>query len=309
MFDMLYFAVFTNFMCCIMCLRMRCFFASSLESVPLSDSPTWVHWVTRPKTLEHSQILIVFCTSCANTPVIWGTRNHGRRRSTSNDGAAAVRPSSTGCADGKRFWALKSAHYRLEYLWIKGDLSKKKGMENPKPQETTGFPLSDFAKLWRGFSPTVTPTSLEGGPFRRFAVSPRSWWTPLRWWIHHHLGMLLQNAPCSRKNRIWFWWAKYLHRGDTFTNVRFYYRYSIDELDDRGQVITWSIQTCRGLALEVLTSRADWLVLYLTGWFVSILSWERRGSGPVDMKHQSVVAWCFNLPAQQAHTINVCNLS
>ena len=48
-------------------------------------------------------------------------------------------------------------------------IKKKQGMENPKPQETTGFPLSDFAKLWRGFSPTVTPTSLEGGPFRRFA--------------------------------------------------------------------------------------------------------------------------------------------
>ena len=50
-----------------------------------------------------------------------------------------------------------------------------------------------------------------------------------------------------------------------------------DELDDRGQVTTWLIQTFRGLALEALASRADWFVLYLTGWLTSILSWEGLG--------------------------------
>ena len=172
MFDMLYFAAFTNFMCCIMCLRMRCFFASSLESVPLSDSPTWVNWITGPKTLEHSQILIVFCTSCATTPVIWGTRNHGRRRSTSNDGAAAVRPSSTGCADGKRFWALKSAHYRLEYLWIKGKLSKikHKKTRDGKPKATISHWISPqrFCSTLARILPNRNADIRQG----RWAVSP-----------------------------------------------------------------------------------------------------------------------------------------
>ena len=175
-------------------LAMHCSFALSLASVPLSSLPTWVNWVTRPKTLQHSQILCVFCTCattinyvhiCAyfkyvprkmqryvsffiSTPLFWGTRSRGRRRSTTScDCAATVRPSSTGCADGKRCWALKSAHTTT---WI---LESRKVIRFTPPKKDTGggkkngirFPLqSDFAQLWRGFSPAVKLTSLEGGP-------------------------------------------------------------------------------------------------------------------------------------------------